>query len=131
MFWKKIDGYKFNERIEKLSNFNKFIEIAFNTFINFENNYFNSKNLKFIYNEHFNIKNILEEKHAAMKNLIQKYNNQNKTKVHKRIKKDKELEINKIKTHNNKNISCDNKTRIKIKMAKYQNINVHICVIIK
>ena len=117
-FEKKIDGYKFKERMEKLSNFNKFIEIAFNTFINFENNYFNSKNLKFIYNEYFNIKNKLEEKHAAMKNLIQKYNNQNKTKISKRIKKDKELEINKIKTLNIKNINFDNKDRIKIKMEK-------------
>jgi len=114
-FEKKIDGYKFKERREKLSNFNKFIEIAFNTFINFENNYFNSKNLKIIYNEYFNIKNKLEEKHAAMKNLIQKYNNQNKTKIYKRIKKDKELEINKIKTLN---IHFDNKARFKIKMKK-------------
>ena len=79
--------------MEKLSNFNKFIEIAFNTFINFENNYFNSKNLKFIYNQHFNIKNILEEKHAAMKNLIQKYKIKIRPKYPKELRKIKNLKL--------------------------------------
>ena len=36
----KIRNYKFNERINKVSNFNELIEIIYNTYINYNSNYY-------------------------------------------------------------------------------------------
>ena len=42
---RKIETYKFNEKIDKISNYNELIERIYNTYINYNNNYYNAINI--------------------------------------------------------------------------------------
>ena len=122
----KIESYNFNNLMDKLSNFNKLIEIIYNTYINYNNNYYNTKNINFIYNIFFNKdKKIykLEEKHSELRNKIQNSDNRNiKNEEIKSIKgkkysnKDPEIKIQ------DKNIRKNDKEEIEDK--NIDNINI-------
>ena len=50
----KYNSYKFKEKIETVTNFNEVMEIFFNTYLNYKNNYFNSLNINNIYDQYYN-----------------------------------------------------------------------------
>ena len=67
----KFCNYKFNEKINKITNFNELIEIIYNTYINSNNNYYNAININNIYNKYFKFDNNiikLKETHNVIKN---------------------------------------------------------------
>ena len=76
----KIDSYKFEERIEKLSNYNEILEIIYNTYIKYDNNYYNAININNIYNMVFNKENNNINYIEYPKNKIKNYEIQIKEK---------------------------------------------------
>ena len=84
-----MDNYKFNEKINKKTNFNELIGIIYNTYIKYKNNYYNSININNIYNTYINNDN----------NNINKLNkNQNKIDNHETRINEKDKKINEYKT---------------------------------
>ena len=75
-----IDNYGYNEKINKITNFNELIKIVYKTYINYNNNYYNAMNINNIYNKYFNkdceiIK--LKENHNIIKNYWAKMKEKN------------------------------------------------------
>ena len=57
---RKMDNYKFIERLDKISSFNELLEIIYNTYNKNNNSYYNAININNIYNKYFNIVTKLE-----------------------------------------------------------------------
>ena len=121
----KIRNYKFNERINKVSNFNELIEIIYNTYINYNSNYYNTINISNIYNTLFNNNKInkLKEKYNIFESY--KYKLKEKENEKENIIKEKENMIknyeSKIKEKENiieKNKNVINKYKIDISNKK-------------
>ena len=118
-----IDNYGYNEKINKITNFNDLIKIIYKTFINCNNNYYNAMNLNNIYNKYFNkdcdiVK--LKENHNIIKNYedkIKEKNNDYETKINEKEKeknnmiKDYETKINEKEKEKN-NIIKDYETKL-------------------
>ena len=136
----KVNKEKLQQKVEKISNFNELIEIVYNTYINYNNNYFNTININNIYEKFFN-KNVqiteIEEKYKTIKDIIQNYDSKNKNKEKLLVEKDyiiKEQEniINyyKMKINDKDNIINKYESRIKENINKQkeeiieQNINI-------
>ena len=109
----KIDSYKFEERIEKLYNYNEIIEIIYNTYVKYDNNYYNAININSIHNMIFNKENNLNNIESP-KNKIKNYEIQIKEKNHLIQKyeqqlKEKDIIISeKAKINDERNNSIEN-----------------------
>jgi len=75
----KINNYKFKETMDKISCFNELIEIIYNTYKSYNNNYYNTLNINNIINKFFNIDNPInkfKEKYSIIKDFEDKLKEQ-------------------------------------------------------
>ena len=86
----KMDNYKFNEKINKITNFKELIEIIYKTYINNKNNYYNAININNIYNKYFKIENNIKK----MESNSQKNNLNNQDEKTQNLDNQKEITPN-------------------------------------